>query len=83
MIADSIQTKKIVANDNYYESNFIMGKNPSIRKQNIYFAATYAAVTAASYFLPAKWRKPVIIGASMVQVSYVSNNLSAGFNVKI
>lgn len=81
MKADKEQTKKIVKSDFAYESNFILGKNPSPKKQDLYFKIASLGVISASYLLPKKWRKPALIAANIIQFSFVSHNISAGFEL--
>lgn len=82
LVLDRIQTQKIANDPNAYESNFALGKEPSIRRQNIYFPVAGLIVIGASYFITAEYRKPYMYFFNGLQLGYVSNNLSAGYGFK-
>ena len=53
---DWLQTREIAVNPKYYELNPILGKHPSRRKVDIYFASTLVGHAAISYLLPHPYR---------------------------
>lgn len=80
-IVDWGQTRNYATRDGYYETNPILGKNPSIQEVDTYFAATLAGHTLVSYYLPPKYRaywQMFWIGAEFRQVTI---NYSIGISV--
>lgn len=52
-LVDWSQTRFIAKNPAlFYETNFILGKHPTVRKVNIYFGGWVAAVVVLAFSLP-------------------------------
>lgn len=91
-VADWGQTRNIVrratvgcdgydGSTNCSERNPILGRNPSIKRVDTYFAVTALAHVAISHALPEEWRKGwqyVTIG---MQAGAVGRNYSIGLNI--
>jgi len=82
LILDLGQTKDIIARPDRIETNYILGKYPSNRDVNIYFASAIAANAAVKFVLPKRKAKHVWRAVSIVQASYITNNLQLGLKVK-
>lgn len=75
------QTQYIATHSEFYETNLILGKYPSVEEVNIYFTTLMVSHTIIAYLLPSDWRKlwqVVWIGASFKQIS---NNYSIGIKL--
>lgn len=83
LVADWIQTRKIIKNKNAYETNYILGESPSRRAVNIYFSLTTITIIKTSYLLPDKYKKIFLISIISTQASYIKNNLTLGFSLKL
>jgi hypothetical protein len=79
MVVDMAQTLRIADNpDRWHEHNPILGDHPSRSDVCIYFAASYAMVTAAAAALDPPhraWLQYLVIG---VQAASVGNNYAIG-----
>jgi len=51
------QTLEIVDNENYYETNTILGEHPGRSYVNIYFASFIVLHSVGSYIIPSEYRK--------------------------
>ena len=51
------QTLEIVDNENYYETNTILGEHPGRSDVNIYFASFIVLHSVGSYIIPSEYRK--------------------------
>ena len=66
LAVDWLQTRFIAKNPaRFHEINPILGKHPSLRVVNVYFACCIALALAGAYFLPFWWA----IGAGSVLVA--------------
>jgi hypothetical protein len=66
----------------YYEkTNLILGKNPSMDKVNTYMPLATAATLAAAHYLPKKYRKPLLYGASLLELMTIYNNNKIGLRI--
>lgn len=88
-VADWGQTRNIVhradtgcdGQPTCIERNPILGRNPSIKRVDTYFAVTALAHVAISHALTHEWRNGwqyITIG---VEAGYVGNNYSIGLNI--
>ena len=60
-------------NGNYYETNPILGKEPSRSEVNICIASSMIIATAVAYLLPSKYRiifQSIVIGVELEAVNY-------------
>jgi hypothetical protein len=80
---DWAQTREIARNPNYYEQNMYLGKHPSIREVDRYFAAMALAHIGVAYILPSEWRTPFQYVTIGVEVGAVVHNYSIGINIKL
>jgi hypothetical protein len=81
-LVDWAQTREIVRNPDYYETNPILGKYPSKTEVDVYFAAATLGHYLVSRALPPDYRKVwqyVWIG---VQVGYVTHNYQIGLRIR-
>lgn len=87
---DWLQTKEIARNPNYYETNPYLGKHPSQKKVDTYFASCLIGHALVSYLLPAKVE---IYGYKMspratwqyfwigVEAGYTAHNYNIGIRI--
>jgi len=83
LAADRVQTEKIVNSNSLHEMNPVLGRSPSIRKQNLYFASAMLIYNRLSYALPKRHRVNFARIGLMVQFQGVATNLTASVNFKI
>jgi len=75
MYLDRRQTEVIVRGDNnYYEYNWYLKNNHSIRELNSYFGGITVVAITASYLLPEQQGKLLMFALNCIQLSTVSNN---------
>ncbi|MDD5048442.1 MAG: hypothetical protein PHH09_05880 [Methanoregulaceae archaeon] len=78
---DWLQTKEIARNDEYTETNPILGDYPSQNDVDLYFLGCGIVHTAISYYLPKKYRRYwqcVWVG---IEVGHISHNINAGVRI--
>lgn len=80
-VIDWGQTRYISKHDEFYETNPILGSNPSTEFVDIYFAVTLIGHTAVSYLLPAKWRRRWQAFTTVLETVVTANNQSIGISV--
>jgi len=74
MAIDWLQTKEIARNDDYEETNPILGEDPSQMQVDAYFLGAWAATTAT-------WRKWFQFGVIGVETGYVIHNHAIGIRI--
>lgn len=70
-VVDWQQSREIASNDDFYELNPVLGKDPSREEVDLYFATSYLFVTGVAHVLPGKWRQVwqyTIIGVEFANV---------------
>ena len=77
-VADWGQTLDIENHPGHYETNPILGRNPSRGEINTYFAGTLALHWLIARALPQKWRSHFQLGTIALEFGVVSDNYSAG-----
>lgn len=80
-VIDWGQTRHISKNDEYYETNPLLGSKPSTELVDIYFAVTLIGHTTVSYLLPAKWRRKWQAFTSVLETVVTAHNQSIGIAV--
>lgn len=75
---DYRQTLDIKNHPGMYETNPILGKNPTDRQVKQYFVGASLVTLAAVYLMPAEYRKYFIGGALVMQIYTVGNNKRLG-----
>lgn len=66
----------------HYESNTILGPNPSRGDIDKYFIGSYALTTALIYTLPDKWSYALQSGVIAVELYAIDNNYRAGIGIR-
>ena len=80
---DWSQTQQIVAHPHeYYETNFILGRHPSLSTVNIYFPSAMALHALVAYALPKPWREVWQTMWIGVETYTVYTNASIGLRIK-
>lgn len=80
---DWLQTRNIARSpDQFYETNAVLGKHPSIGQVNSYFIATAALQFAIARVLPAEYRSAFQYLSIGHDFGYVSHNFKIGISVK-
>lgn len=80
-VIDWGQTRYISKHDEFYETNPLLGTNPSTEFVDVYFAVTLIGHTAVSYLLPAKWRRRWQAFTTVLETVVTANNQSLGISV--
>lgn len=81
-VADWGQTRNIANRGNiYHEVNPILGRNPSIKKVDSYFALTAIAHVIVSYSLPRGWRDAFQYSTAGFEAGVAMKNNSIGLKV--
>ena len=79
---DWLQTRNIARNpDQYYETNPILGKHPSVRQVNTYFALCVLGHIAATNILKRPYRTYLQVFSIGVSMQYVNNNYGLGIKM--
>ena len=81
ILADCLQTLEIAKNDDYYETNPIMGRDPNQEMVVGYFATAMVGYWGISYLLTEKWRNRFQFLVIGVQAGYVCHNYNIGIRV--
>jgi len=76
LVADWMQTLEIQKNDNYYETNNIIGSHPDRSDVNIYFAS----MIILNNIIGEKYGDNWYMIVSVNQALYVGHNYSLGIN---
>lgn len=77
-VADWGQTLGIAESPNYYESNPILGRNPSRGEVNRYFAVTAIGHAAVAYLLPHEAREVWQYTTIGMEAGIVARNYNVG-----
>lgn len=83
--ADWGQTRDIAAQckrGEYFETNPLIGKCPSVHWVNTYFLGTALLHTGIARVLPQKYRRAFQAGTIGMQMGFVTNNSRIGLTVK-
>jgi hypothetical protein len=73
------QTRAISRNpDRFYETNRVLGKHPSNRSIDLYFAGVLLADIVIAELLPSKWRKVWLTGFIIAEGGVVIYNCHMG-----
>ena len=67
--------------DDYYETNPILGKHPSQAEVDLYMGLTYAAGSTAIYFTERKYRPIFHVLLIMMQAVAVQQNYHNGIRI--
>lgn len=80
-LADYRQTREIATNPSYYETNEILGRDPTLSEVDRYFAIGAAVHAVISSTLPRRYRSWWQYATIAVQAGYVGHNMSIGLSV--
>jgi len=81
-VADYLQTRQIVTDRRYYESNPILGENPTLKSVNQYFAYSAVFTYIAGETLKPEYRKYFYSALTMTLAQNVANNSRIGISFK-
>jgi hypothetical protein len=81
-IIDWGQTREIVANPNFNETNPTLGSSPTLEEVNRYFAACVVGNYTLSRILPKNWRRTWQVSSVAFQFHYIKNNYELGIGIK-
>ena len=81
-VVDWGQTRDIVQRDDIFETNPILGTDPTTSEVNRYFILTGLLHAGVSYALPSKYRKYWQNITIAVQATVVGRNAQLGLNVE-
>ena len=76
---DWLQTREIVKDDYYYESNPRLGEHPTMWEVDRYMLFSAGLVTSVTHILPQDWRKYWL----MFQIGLVSGKVEHNYNIGI
>jgi len=74
---DYFQTREILANDKFYETNPLITDKESC---NLVFLAGTGIVILSAHFFP-KWRTGILVVANIIEWSYVGHNNYIGVRI--
>jgi len=80
---DYLQTIEITRNDNYYETNLILGKHPTKTDVGLYFSGCLVGSYLIARALPRRYRtifQGIVIGG---QISTIIRNYQLGIRIRI
>ena len=80
-IIDWGQTREIAVNPEYYETNPIFGKHPTLQEVDMYFIACIAGNYLIAKALPNNWRRKWQIGSMLLQSYFITNNYRIGLKI--
>lgn len=63
------------------ETNLYLGKNPSMGKVDTYMPLAIAASLTAAHYLPEKYRKLLLYGLSLLELSVIYDNHQLGLRI--
>jgi hypothetical protein len=78
LLTDWAQTKEIASNDNYYERNPILGKNPSQNEVDAYFGTVAVANLIVGEVVEKKYAKWYYWAMIALETAVVSHNINVG-----
>ena len=82
LVADWGQTRYIASSEDYYETNPLLGKTPSIAKVNKYFVSASLLHLGITYLLPDEYKGYWLKSTILIQAAYVTNNAYIGIGFK-
>lgn len=80
-VIDWAQTRYITQHPQFYETNPILGKHPSIGRVNTYFAGALIGGTLLTLALPERDRKWFLGGVTALEVGVTAHNANIGIRV--
>lgn len=80
-VIDWAQTRYITQHPQFYETNPILGKRPSIGRVNTYFAGALIGGTLLTLALPERDRKWFLGGVTALEVGVTAHNANIGIRV--
>ena len=80
---DWLQTREIVKDSRYTESNPVLGKNPSLKQVNVYMASTALILTGIHEILPVSLKQKFRFAWMFNNAVYVTSNLSLGVRINL
>ena len=82
-VVDWAQTRYIAAsNGRFYETNPVLGRYPSMRRVDTYFAASLLLGAVVLDALPTEYRDTALKAGLVLELLVVSNNARIGVGVK-
>lgn len=82
LMIDWAQTREIATNNNYLETNPVLGARPTIGDVNRYFVAAIFLNNIIGEMLPERYATMWYGGITIMQVSAVSHNYSIGIGMR-
>jgi len=82
LVADWLQTHEIAKNDNFYETNHILGKHPLSGAVNRYFISSILLTNIIGELLSDKYSDYFYISVAVVETKVVLDNYRVGVRIK-
>jgi hypothetical protein len=82
LVVDWLQTHEIAKNNNYYETNKILGKHPSTGDVNRYFMSSILLTNIIGELLP-KYSDYFYIAVAVVETKIILNNYVIGIRIRL
>ena len=82
MAIDYLQTREIATNDRWHETNFFLGKNPSLTEVNLYFLGAWLLNTGITHFTQSQFRFVPQLGSTAMHGKAAINNHNMGIGLK-
>ena len=78
LTADWLQTRNIAKDDDYFETNGILGEQPTVSEVNQYFAISLLLTNGIGYLLPEDIQDHFYLSVAVVEGAVVLNNYRIG-----
>lgn len=79
---DWLQTREISRNDDFYETNRILGEQPSSSDVDKYFAASILLTNIIGEILPGKYGDYFYLTVAIIETKVVAKNYTLGIRIK-
>lgn len=80
---DWLQTREIVGNDEFHETNPRLGEDPTEREVDKYMLFSTGLVVSVTHILPQSWRKYWLMFNIGLSSAKVEHNYNVGIRIKL
>ena len=82
LVADWLQTRSLTASDDYYETNGLLGEQPTQASVNRYFAASILLTNIIGEVLPGDYDNYFYLTIAVVEARVITHNYAIGIRVE-
>lgn len=84
LLADWNQSRQIARHPEiYHEKNPIIGRHPSTRRVDLYFAGAILGLNALDWIMPDKPSNGLWLGVIVIEGATLHNNLGIGLRIRL